>query len=124
MLSDDDNNDENVVMNKASSSSSDKKLANLKNQVNEVIGDMKINIDKVVDRGQNLNDLNDRSESLGVAGDLFSKRSRNLRKSMWFRTCRSRLYLSIGVSFVFFVFLSKTFFKNGKKNVYSTVSVF
>ena len=105
MNSDDDNGDENVIMNKATVSS-DKKLANLKSQVNDVIGDMKINIDKVVERGQNLNELNDRSESLGVAGDLFSKRSRNLRKSMWFRTCRSRLYLSIGVSFIFFVFLS------------------
>jgi vesicle-associated membrane protein 4 len=107
--SDDENGDENVIMNKATASS-DKKLANLKSQVNDVIGDMKINIDKVVERGQNLNELNDRSESLGVAGDLFSKRSRNLRKSMWFRTCRSRLYLSIGVSFIFFVFLSKPFF--------------
>ncbi len=109
MNSDDENGDENVIMNKATASS-DKKLANLKSQVNDVIGDMKINIDKVVERGQNLNELNDRSESLGVAGDLFSKRSRNLRKSMWFRTCRSRLYLSIGVSFIFFVFLSKPFF--------------
>ncbi len=104
-MSDEDNDvgdGEKVIMNL-----SDKKLSTLKSQVNDVVGEMKINIDKVVERGQHLNDLNDRSESLGAAGDLFSKRSRNLRKSMWFRTCRSRLYLSITVAFVLFFFLSE-----------------
>ena len=99
-MSDDENSDV-----KPAATASDKKLSALKGQVNDVIVDMKTNIDKVIERGQNLNELNDRSESLGVAGDLFSKRSRNLRKSMWLRTCRSRLYLSIIVSFVVLVLM-------------------
>ena len=102
-MSDDDNDD----INKPTSNISDKKITQLKSQVNDVIGDMKINIDKVIDRGQNLNDLNDRSDQLGVAGDLFSKRSRNLRKSMWLRTCRSRLYLSVIIGIVLLFIMCK-----------------
>ena len=98
-MSDEDNDDKIIDVNKTSSRT-DKKLSTLQNQVNDVIDDMKINIEKVVDRGQNLNDLNDRSDQLGIAGDLFSKRSRNLRKSMWLRTCRARLYLSIAIGSV------------------------
>ena len=102
LISDDENSDDKIVM-----SLSDKKISNLKNQVSEVTENMKINLDKVIERGQNINELNDRSESLGVAGDLFSKRSRNLRKSMWLRTCRSRLYLSIFVGFMALVVISR-----------------
>jgi vesicle-associated membrane protein 4 len=101
-MSDEDNDDKIVDANNKTNRS-DKKISNLQNQVNDVIEDMKINIEKVVDRGQSLNDLNDRSDQLGVAGDLFSKRSRNLRKSMWLRTCRARMYLSIAVGFFLFI---------------------
>jgi vesicle-associated membrane protein 4 len=83
------------------------KLTRLQGQVKDVIDDMKINIEKVVDRGNNLNDLNDRSEQLGAAGDLFSKRSRNLRKSMWLRTCRARMYLGITLSVIFILIICK-----------------
>ncbi len=91
----------------ASSTGEPTKLNRLQNQVKDVIDDMKINIEKVVDRGNNLNDLNDRSEQLGAAGDLFSKRSRNLRKSMWLRTCRGRMYLGITLSVIFLLIICK-----------------
>lgn len=91
----------------ASTTAEPTKLNRLQNQVKDVIDDMKINIEKVVDRGNNLNDLNDRSEQLGAAGDLFSKRSRNLRKSMWLRTCRARMYLGITLSVFFLLIICK-----------------
>lgn len=83
----------------------DSKIGKLNSQVNEVIDGMKANIEKVVERGQNLSDLNDRSESLGVSADQFSKRSRTLRKSMWLRTCRARMYLGITIGVIIFLFL-------------------
>lgn len=85
----------------------DGKLGRLQNQVEDVVDTMKINIEKVVDRGQSLNDLNDRSENLVSSGDLFSKRSRNLRKSMWLRTCRARLYLGLTLGFILILIICK-----------------
>lgn len=70
---------------------------------------MKINIEKVVERGNNLNDLNDRSEQLGISADMFSKRSRTLRKSMWLRTCRARLYLGITLGVIVLFMLCNYF---------------
>ena len=89
------------------SDASGTKLGRLQNQVDDVVDTMKINIEKVVDRGQNLNELNDRSENLVTSGDLFSKRSRNLRKSMWLRTCRARIYLGLTLSFILILIICK-----------------
>jgi vesicle-associated membrane protein 4 len=85
------------------------KLGRLQNQVDDVVDVMKINIEKVVDRGQSLNELNERSENLSTSGDLFSKRSRNLRKSMWFRTCRARLYFGLTLGFILILIICKFF---------------
>ncbi len=89
------------------SNNSSAMLTRVQAQVNDVIDDMKINIEKVIDRGQNLNELGDRSEQLTTTGDLFSKRARSVRKSMWMRTCRSRMYLAIAVSVVLILFSCK-----------------
>lgn len=66
-------------------------------------------MEKVAERGQNLSDLNDRSEQLGVSADMFSKRSRSLRKSMWLRTCRARMYLGITIGAVVSLILCEFF---------------
>ena len=85
------------------------KIARLQGQVNEVIDDMRINIDKVIERGNNLDELNDRSEQLNVTGDLFKQRARGVRRAMWFRTCRTRLYLGIAIALVLILFICKPF---------------
>jgi hypothetical protein len=108
----------------------DGKLGRLQNQVEDVVDAMKTNIEKVVDRGQSLNDLNDRSENLSTSGqlllfhlirfdskfgninfyqigELFSKRARNVRKSMWIRTCRARLYLGLTLGFILILIICK-----------------
>lgn len=95
LYSDDDDNDDKMLTIKT-----DTKLSRVQGQVNDVIDDMKSNIQKVADRGQNLNDLSGRSEELGMSADAFNRRSKNLRKSMWLRTCRARLYLATTISFV------------------------
>ena len=83
------------------------KINRLQKQVDDVLDGMKINLDKVVDRGQSLSELNDRSDQLGITADLFSKRSKGLRKSMWLRTCRARLYLSITIGFILLLIICK-----------------
>ncbi|CAF0741522.1 unnamed protein product [Brachionus calyciflorus] len=96
-----DEEDDNILdINRNKSIGPDAKLQKLHNQVNDVIDGMKINIEKVAERGQNLDILNDRSEQLSTSGDLFSKRARNMRKHMWLRTCRARMYLGITIGFI------------------------
>lgn len=86
---------------------SSSKINKLRNQVNEVVDDMKINIERVVERGSNLDELNDRSEQMGNSADMFSKRSRGLKRNMYFRTCRARMYLGITVAFILVLIICK-----------------
>jgi vesicle-associated membrane protein 4 len=87
----------------------DSKLSRVQNQVNDVIVDMRANVQKIVDRGQNLDELNDRSEELGVSADTFSRRSKGLRKNMMFRTCRARLYLAVAIGIVLLLIICKLY---------------
>lgn len=112
-MSDDDNDDKLLDLERPGLSPNgtvaDSKISRLQSQVNEVVDDMKINIEKVVERGQNLNDLSDRTEQLGLNADLFSKRARGIRKSMWLRTCRARLYLSLTIGVIVVLILCRIF---------------
>lgn len=98
-----------VDMNKVNKSPSGSKIDRLRNQVEDVVDSMKSNIEKVVDRGSNLNELNNRSEELGTSADMFSKRSRGLRRNMYFRTCRARLYLGATIGFIVLLIICKFF---------------
>ena len=70
------------------SSNSTSKLNRVHNQINEVIDGMKTNINKVLERGQELDDIDERSQQLSASATLFETRAKNTRKAMWFRTCR------------------------------------
>jgi hypothetical protein len=85
-------------------------LNRVQKQVNEVVDDMRINLQKVVERGESLTELNDRSDELSMSADMFSRRSKSLRKSMWLRTCRARLYLGIIISVIVLLILCKKIF--------------
>ena len=80
------------------------KMNNVQQQVNDVTDTMKKTIDKVLDRGQNLNELSDRTDQLTTSADLFSKRARHTRRSMWMRTCRARLFLGITIGAIIVIF--------------------
>ena len=101
----DDEDDDNLIADftvkpNTSVPKSENKLTTLKNQVESVIDDMKVNIEKVVDRGQMLHDLDDKSEQLGANADLFNKRSKKLRKTMGLRTCRARMYMGASIAVI------------------------
>jgi vesicle-associated membrane protein 4 len=99
LFSDDDEESDDKML-ELGARGADSKIGRVQSQVKEVLGDMRINVQKIVDRGQNLDELNDRSEELGVTADTFSRRAKGLRKSMWLRTCRARLYLGVAISLV------------------------
>jgi hypothetical protein len=103
-----------------SSNLTDTKISKLKSQVDGVVVDMKANIERVVDRGTSLIELSDRSEQLGVTADHFNKRSRGLKRTMYFRTFRQRMYLLLTIGFIFFLILCKNcFFSSNLLNLFN-----
>lgn len=73
----------------------DPKLNRLRNQVDDVVDVMKDNVSKVMERGDRLEDLQDKSDSLSSNSDMFRSRAKDLRKNMWWKNCRMKLLLAL-----------------------------
>ncbi|KAK6933562.1 v-SNARE, coiled-coil homology domain [Dillenia turbinata] len=67
------------------------KLSKLKTQITEVKGIMMDNIEKVLDRGERIELLVDKTENLQFQADSFQRQGRQLRRKMWFQNLRIKI---------------------------------
>lgn len=95
-LLDDDSDDDFFLTGPPSGS---EKVRQVQKQVGEVMGVMQNNIEKVVDRGERLEDLQDKSDNLADTATDFNMRARRLQKKMWWKNMRMKLCVG------FFIFL-------------------
>ncbi|KAJ4802310.1 Vesicle-associated membrane protein 727 [Rhynchospora pubera] len=76
------------------------KLSKLKAQITEVKGIMMDNIEKVLDRGEKIELLVDKTETLQFQADSFQRHGRQLRRKMWLQNLQFKLMVA-GAIFVF-----------------------
>ncbi|XP_065828832.1 vesicle-associated membrane protein 4-like [Oscarella lobularis] len=74
-----------------------KQVTKVQKQLDDVVGVMHQNIQKMVARGDKLEDLQDRSEDLADSAASFRAQARRIQRQMWWRRCRSRLILAVVV---------------------------
>lgn len=67
------------------------KLSKLKAQITEVKGIMMDNIEKVLDRGEKIELLVDKTENLQFQADSFQRQGRQLRRKMWLQNLQMKL---------------------------------
>lgn len=79
------------------------KLSKLKAQITEVKGIMMDNIEKVLDRGEKIELLVDKTENLQFQADSFQRQGRQLRRQMWMQNLRMKLMVVGAVLFVTFL---------------------
>eukprot|EP00252_Welwitschia_mirabilis_P001604 TRINITY_DN11501_c0_g2_i1.p1 TRINITY_DN11501_c0_g2~~TRINITY_DN11501_c0_g2_i1.p1 ORF type:complete len:222 (+),score=57.03 TRINITY_DN11501_c0_g2_i1:153-818(+) len=83
------------------------KLSKVKAQVSEVKGVMMENIEKVLDRGEKIELLVDKSENLRFQAQDFQKQGTQLRRKMWFQNMKVKLIvLGILVALILIIVLS------------------
>lgn len=70
------------------------KLSKLKAQITEVKGIMMDNIEKVLDRGEKIELLVDKTESLQFQADSFQRQGRQLRRKMWLQNLQFKLMIA------------------------------
>jgi hypothetical protein len=63
------------------------KFNRVESQINDVIDQVKSNVNRVIERGENLSELNLKSEQISSSANVFQNRARGTRKAM-LRTCR------------------------------------
>ncbi|XP_026765015.1 synaptobrevin-1-like [Galleria mellonella] len=72
---------------------SDKRLAQTQAQVDEVVGIMRVNVEKVLERDQKLSDLDNRADALQHGAAQFEQQAGKLKKKMWWQNMRMMLII-------------------------------
>ncbi|XP_047981317.1 vesicle-associated membrane protein 727-like [Salvia hispanica] len=70
------------------------KLSKLKAQITEVKGIMMDNIEKVLDRGEKIEILVDKTDNLQFQADSFQRQGRQLRRQMWLQNIRMKAMIA------------------------------
>lgn len=81
------------------------RLSKLKTQITEVRGIMMDNIEKVLDRGEKIELLVDKTESLQFQADSFQRQGRQLRRKLWLQNLRFKLMVAGGLLFFILIVL-------------------
>jgi len=79
------------------------KLSKLKAQITEVKGIMMDNIEKVLDRGERIEILVDKTENLQFQADSFQRQGRQLRRKMWLQNLQMKLMVGGAVVVVILI---------------------
>ncbi|XP_075496070.1 vesicle-associated membrane protein 727-like [Primulina tabacum] len=79
------------------------KLSKLKTQITEVKGIMMDNIEKVLDRGEKIELLIDKTENLQFQADSFQRQGRQLRRKMWLQNLHMKLMVGGAVLVLLFI---------------------
>ncbi|XP_018053996.1 PREDICTED: synaptobrevin homolog 2-like isoform X2 [Atta colombica] len=108
LLEHDSDLDEEMLFTRPSTSSGneniDNKMDTVKLQIQEVADVMRDNVQKVIDRGERLEDLQQASDRLNMAGNEFREAAKRAQRRAWLQNVKSRIIIiSITVTIVLFI---------------------
>jgi len=83
-------------------------------QVDEVKSVMVENIEKVIQRGERIDTLTDKTDDLRANAELFQKQGRQLRRQFWWQHCKMKLVMALVVCLVAVVAFLLICFSNGR----------
>lgn len=79
------------------------KIHTVRSQVDEVVDIMQTNVGKVLERGERLEDLQYKSDSLSSNAQTFRVKAQGLRRQMWWKECRMRILLAVIVTIILII---------------------
>ncbi|WVQ85160.1 hypothetical protein IAT38_007325 [Cryptococcus sp. DSM 104549] len=75
-----------------------KKIAAIQTQIDETIDTMHDNITKVAERGERLDALQDKTDTLAVSAQGFRRGANRVRKQMWWKDMKMRIIIGVGIA--------------------------
>ncbi|PGG99425.1 hypothetical protein AJ79_08541 [Helicocarpus griseus UAMH5409] len=66
-------------------------------QIDDTVGVMRENINKVSQRGENLDSLQDKTDNLAVSAQGFRRGANRVRKQMWWKDFKMRICIIVGI---------------------------
>lgn len=80
-------------------------------QVNEVVGIMRVNVEKVLERDQKLSELDSRADALQEGGKRFEQQAQKLKRKYWWKNLKMMIILGIiGVVILVIIIGESVFF--------------
>jgi len=77
------------------------RVSDTQSQLNEVVGIMKNNVERVLERENKLNDLDDRATALQNGAMQFKQHSTKLKKKYWLKNLKFKIIMALfAVGFV------------------------
>ncbi|KAI7902205.1 synaptobrevin-domain-containing protein [Cokeromyces recurvatus] len=73
------------------------KTARVQQQVDEVVNIMQENIDKVMQRGERLDDLRGKTEDLQATATHFRRGANQVRKRMWWKDLKWKIIIAVTI---------------------------
>jgi len=73
------------------------RTAAIQQQIDDTVGIMRENINKVADRGARLDSLQDKTDNLAVSAQGFRRGANRVRKQMWWKDMKMRMCIVIGI---------------------------
>jgi vesicle-associated membrane protein 7 len=80
-------------------------IGNVQNEIENVRGIMTENIERVLERGERIDLLVDKTDRLGVGARDFRVRSRGLRRRMWWKNVKLMVLLGVVIVFLLYLFV-------------------
>ncbi|KAK4057385.1 ATP-binding cassette transporter snq2 [Microbotryomycetes sp. JL221] len=74
------------------------KTAAIQAQIDDTVGIMRENINKVAERGERLDALQDKTDNLAQSAQGFRKGANRVRKQMWWKDMKMRILIGVGIA--------------------------
>jgi len=84
------------------------RTAALQAQIDDTVGVMRENINKVSQRGERLDSLQDKTDNLAVSAQGFRRGANRVRKQMWWKDMKMRMCLIVGIIILLIVIIVPT----------------
>lgn len=81
-------------------------------QIDDTVGIMRDNITKVAERGERLDALQDKTDNLAVSAQGFRRGANRVRKQMWWKDMKMRLFIGIGIIILLLIIIIPIVVKN------------
>ncbi|CAF2807088.1 unnamed protein product [Rotaria sp. Silwood2] len=96
----------------------------LHGQVQEVVGVMKDNIDKLLDRDVALNNLVTRTDDLQSSATTYNRTAKQLKRKYWWKNTKTNICIGGIVITVVLIIISELFFVSLLKNFNGTTRIY
>lgn len=96
-------------MENPSASRTPSKLEQAQQQVNEVVGIMRVNVEKVLERDQKLSELDSRADALQEGGKRFEQQAQKLKRKYWWKNIKMMIIMGVIGVVILIIIIGKIF---------------